>query len=266
MIFNQGHSTVASIGDALKSHLYFWSIRVRKNTVSFNSSLTSQRRTGMSNQVFNFKTAASILGVIYLCIAGSKESFGASQAPQAQYKIAYNSIVNGHMLICTVNADGVGQTQLTSDTADFFYPEWSPDGKKIVFVKSKSEGSGILTMNADGTAKTALPDSASDDYDERALWSPDGNKIVFVKNEMGGGIYIMNQDGSNPRRLTNGYSPVWSKDGKKIVFVSGPGFGAPDQICTMNADGSGKQQLTNDASDTREPKWSPDGARIAFVS
>jgi Tol biopolymer transport system component len=34
----------------------------------------------------------------------------------------------------------------------------------------------------------------------------------------------------------------------------------------MNADGSGVTRLTDDPDSDKSPSWSPDGARIAFVS
>ena len=82
-------------------------------------------------------------------------------------------------------------------------------------------------------------------------------------------IYLMNGDGTNPRRLTeNNYFdgfPALSSDGSRIVFDSnrlraeGEPFNTSD-LFVMNADGSGETHLIRGSSAT----WSPDGKQIAF--
>jgi TolB protein len=81
-------------------------------------------------------------------------------------------------------------------------------------------------------------------------------------------IYLMNEDGTNPRRLTqnahyDGF-PALSPDGRRIVFDSnrlraeGP-FNTSD-LFVMNTDGTGQTALIRGSSAT----WSPDSKMIAF--
>jgi Tol biopolymer transport system component len=82
-------------------------------------------------------------------------------------------------------------------------------------------------------------------------------------------IYLMDGDGTNPRRLTeNSYAdglPSLSPDGTRIVFDSnrlraaGEPFNTSD-LFVMNADGTGQKPLVRGSSAT----WSPDGGKIAF--
>ena len=60
-------------------------------------------------------------------------------------------------------------------------------------------------------------------------------------------------------------NPTWSPEGARIAFVSSDRDGNLE-IYVMNADGSGRTNLTNQPGYYRSPTWSPDGARIAFVS
>src|SRR6266536_2598521 len=82
-------------------------------------------------------------------------------------------------------------------------------------------------------------------------------------------IYLMNGDGTNPRRLTenthyDGF-PALSPDGRRIVFDSnrlraeGEPFNTSD-LFVMNTDGTGQTHLIRGSSAT----WSSDGKKIAF--
>ncbi len=80
-------------------------------------------------------------------------------------------------------------------------------------------------------------------------WSPDGRKIAFTSARDNHGqsgdvgpfsdIYVMDVDGSNQVRLTQGFGQfsAWSPDGRYIVFASGGG------LAVVRADGSGLTQL-----------------------
>jgi dipeptidyl aminopeptidase/acylaminoacyl peptidase len=83
-----------------------------------------------------------------------------------------------------------------------------------------------------------------------------------------GHINLVNPDGSGLRNLTpddpNFSQPVWSPDGKKIVAARGV------DLWVMDSDGTGPSKLTQTpalsfGSYAHDPRWSPDGAAIAFV-
>lgn len=92
-------------------------------------------------------------------------------------------------------------------------------------------------------------------------------KIAFISDRDGGsGLYVMNEDGSNPTRLVeNAFQPAWSPDGSQLVFVSTRN-GSSD-LWLIRADGSDLRPLTN-TPDVEEwhPAWSPNGRSIAYVA
>ncbi len=166
-----------------------------------------------------------------------------------------------------MNLDGTNLNRFTGDSLMSFYPEWSPDGEKLSYVQGTGKGDyGIYIRNADGTNESRINNSAGDDYDERPVWAPAGDKIAFAaaleEPLIGGGIYVMNSDGSNKQILSDGSSPIWSIDGNRIAFLSGQ----PRQLFIMNKDGTNKLQLTHDAQGNRYPSWSPVGEKIVFSS
>ena len=88
-------------------------------------------------------------------------------------------------------------------------------------------------------------------------------RIVFTSTRDGNTeIYVMDADGKNPIRLTDGLwetAPDWSLDGQKIAFTSRDAQANP-HITVMDADGHDVFKLT----DGDEASWSPDGTRVAF--
>jgi Tol biopolymer transport system component len=67
---------------------------------------------------------------------------------------------------------------LTDRKDDCFFPSFSSDGKKIVFVSGRSDREDIFLVNADGSGQVRLTyDGGTKRYPS---FSPDGNSIVFA--------------------------------------------------------------------------------------
>jgi len=172
-------------------------------------------------------------------------------------KLAFYSNRDGNYEIYVMGADGSNQTRLTNTPADENDPAWSPDGRKIVFTSFRDGNSEIYLMDADGSNQTNLTNRSGPDTGP--AWSPDGTKIAFSSSRSGGGIFVMNRDGTNVSQLTTSGPPfidggaVWSPDGTKIAFhrtVSGNA-----DIVVMNADGSNQITITNGPAIDVRPDW-----------
>lgn len=162
-----------------------------------------------------------------------------------------------------VRPDGSGRTRLTAPGRDQMdvAGSFSPDGSLLAFTRSGEDAfpgpepspATIWTMRTDGSEAQDLADHASD-----PAFSPDGGRIAFVSDRDENGkleygdrvtfaneLYVMDADGSKPRRLTrtqdlNEASPSWLPEGTRIAYRRGEAVDNAEGIVAMevNADGT----------------------------
>lgn len=150
------------------------------------------------------------------------------------------------------------------------FPEFSPDGKQIVYMATTSDDSidqKLLVRDLNtGQTKTVfeayLDANGNLQTPTTPDWSPDGRWVVF--NFRGGdGICIVDTAGRHLRRITTfGHDPQWSPDGKQIVFASLPAemISEKSAIWLFNLTDSTLKQVSPE-SDLHfgTPAWSPSG-------
>jgi Tol biopolymer transport system component len=234
------------------------------------------------------------VGILLLLLA----AVGSAEAtfPGTNGRIAYESDGRSGAEIQSINPDGTGRINLTGNNAfDDRYAAWSSDGEKVAYVSGGDEGFGsdslsdLYVMNADGSGKTWLTETA--DFDEaEPTWPPDGTRIAFTRveyhrDDVGGhyhyyetyGVHAINADGTGEVRLTDdakgGHDPAWSPDGTRIAFSSSRGTtprttGLEIYVMDPSPEGPSNEpvRLTSTRSANTAPDWSPDGTKIAFES
>ena len=192
-------------------------------------------------------------------------------SPNGQ-RIAFSSGRDGeNFRIFTMSADGSDVRQLTDDHGTS--PAWSPDGSTIVFASRSPDGvssSAIHLMNADGSNRRLLPVPVKAARGTR--WSPDGQRIAFVDGTNPGGsdnrwqVHTVAVDGTDSRRLSgptdNDVYVDYSPDGRSLVITS---CFTTCRLFVVNADGTGRRQLTSGSPGEFTRAWSSDGQRIAFA-
>ena len=115
--------------------------------------------------------------------------------------------------------------QFIASTSREVFPQYSPDGQRIVFYSNRSGSDQIWVSNADGSNLAPLTSMTGATITGTPRWAPDGWQITFDSNAGGvWRVYIVRADGGKPRPLTddqsNNFVASWSRDGRWIYFAS----------------------------------------------
>ena len=179
--------------------------------------------------------------------------------------------------------------QLTSGGAVNLEPRFSPDGKRLAFVSTSYKGHFHIFVGRfeDGRlsdVQQLTPERISDlpryyyskvDHEISPAWSRDGSEILFISNRghihgTGGFWRMKAEPGAEAREIhyeetTWRARPDFSPDGTRMVYASYLGQ-AWHQLWVMPAAGGDAFPISYGDFDNTNPRWSPDGTKIAFIS
>ncbi|MCD6116340.1 PD40 domain-containing protein [bacterium] len=209
---------------------------------------------------------------------------GAGWSPDSK-KIAFASKSKGGkdaLFILDVKSRKILQ-RLIFNLDGIFSPDWSPDGRRIVFMGTKNGQSDLFVYNLKSKKLTKLTNDVFSDAEP--AWSPDSRKIAFIsdredslnpdndiemprKKRYKYDIYVISVDTRQITRITDDIakekSPKFSSSGDKIAYISNDN--GIDNIFIIDCSTKESYPITNLLTGISQMSWSRDGSRIAFSS
>jgi hypothetical protein len=178
--------------------------------------------------------------------------------------------------------------QLTDGPGYDYQPDWSPDGKSVVYVSYQKDAMELWLLDLETGKTQQLTNGGAVNVEPR--WSPDGKRIVFVSTAYNKRFHIFRasvSDGKleNVVRLTGEtksdlpryyysafdmeISPVWTRDGTDILFVSNRGHihGTGGFWRVKAEPGAKAREIHYEETNWKSrPDFSPDGSRMIYSS
>jgi Tol biopolymer transport system component len=234
-----------------------------------------------------FLTALLAVMVLSSCSDAPSQSAELSAPPSAHEPvdwIAYQVDTS----IALSRTDGTGQTFPGTDIAgQQTNPDWSPDGRQLVFAVTNVFGTDDLwTVGVDGTAAAQLLACESPcRYLDDPAWSPDGTKVMYSRvseDRAGHSVATLETvtiaDRTVEVVLTAApdefYAGVrWSPDGTSAVLervhMTGPDVesdvdGVTLMTFALASPATSQRDLTDPALFAATADWAPDGQGIVF--
>lgn len=216
----------------------------------------------------------AIVAILLFAVPGILKPAASPASPDGRISFVRTAGQNGMRTLYVVNPDGTNQQQIAPDMLVEGVTTWSPDGRYIaaqaaidgisnivrIAVGPDNKATEVVQLTSDVKADSALP-----------AWSPDSKQIAFQSKRAGGDfqIFVMNLDGSNKRRLSDGTGQAgqsaWSPDGKSIIYVRGENKDSGKDIYIVPASGGAPRAVTKLNLNLAQPMWTPDGKTIVFV-
>jgi TolB protein len=184
--------------------------------------------------------------------------------------------------------DSAEAIQLSDGDGYDYQPDWSPDGKSIIYVSYQKDAMELWLLDVASGKTTQLTVGGAVNVEPR--WSPDGKRIVFVSTSFNKRFHIFRADvhegklenvvrltgetkSDLPRYYYSQYdmeiNPVWTRDGQEILFISNRGhIHGTGGFWRIKAEpnASAREIHYEETSWKARPDFSPDGSRMVYSS
>jgi len=191
--------------------------------------------------------------------------------------------------------DGTGISKISQpvtapDNREARRPQWSPDGRYVVFAIVDTINIVPRTLSVDvhdrqnpapAARPVTIPASQPSAFALGITWAPDSSHVAYIFNPVDSvtHLWVALPDGSPPTIVnptpTGGGNGVrefeWSPDSSTLAYISRQRNSSNPEVYVVGADGSNPTiqhtPFSNSAAwGASEVKWSPDGAHLAYLS
>jgi TolB protein len=229
----------------------------------------------------------AVFGAALMLVTGVPPAFATFHGRNG--RIAFRRYLNESQTrgaLFSIRRNGTGLRQITDARRRIVTdePDWSPNGRWIVYqVEKKSGFSRLFKIRASGSNRTYLSTGCGrrcgDGY---ASWFPGGKRLAFQRETCGAGshnliaIYVMRADGSHARRVTHenatcatshryeDSAPTVAPSGKRLAFERIDHKRDKIAIFIIRLNGTGARRVTPWRIYAAQPDWSPNGRLLAF--
>ncbi len=175
--------------------------------------------------------------------------------------LVFESNRNGRSHIYRMPAAGGAPVQLTDGPEEDFAPKWSPDGKRIAFMRrepAKDFLRDVYVMSADGGDQTRISlDRLDDSY---PAWASGGTRLTFGQIPTGSMASLLGSDGRWSVPVRDTLRGKWTLDGRYRVFTTGGDLWAQRVGGTPSRLASGKRM----GGQIMTTALNPDGTLVYF--
>jgi serine/threonine protein kinase/Tol biopolymer transport system component len=200
----------------------------------------------------------------------SMDNFGARYSPNGR-SVAYHSTRTGNSEIWIHHLDGRPETRITDNGSWDLYPDWSPDGERLLFVSDR-DGSRfkIYIVNRDGGGERLLLDQpvSLDSQISPVIgslvsrWSPDGDLIaVLIEGENTRALWTFRPNGEDLKQvLTAATDFDWYLDNRRGIYARH--YGSETELVAVNLESGEERSLF--IGPLIEIDVAPDGSAVSF--